>query len=148
WKNAIDRDSSLQKAVAELPNVVFSAREHEPSATKPLGVIVYMRTSDGTDALAWMDNKEQSVTQSQFTILQAAECAPGTPALPHTENHHRLVNCAAEHIAKEMKTSTTGGQLGSRTGARFRVYQRLSAHADDVKGTLFESQELLKAIDE
>ena len=28
------------------------------------------------------------------------------------------------------------------------MYQRLSAYADDVKGTLFESQKLLRAIDE
>jgi hypothetical protein len=41
-----------------------------------------------------------------------------------------------------------GGQLGRPSGARFRTYERLKRYADDVKGTLFESQELLKAIDD
>jgi hypothetical protein len=41
-----------------------------------------------------------------------------------------------------------GRQLGRPSGARFRTYERLKGYADEVKGTLFESQELLKAIDQ
>lgn len=38
--------------------------------------------------------------------------------------------------------------LGRPSGARFRTYERLKRYADEVKGTLFESQELLRAIDD
>lgn len=38
--------------------------------------------------------------------------------------------------------------MGRPSGARFRTYERLKRYADSVKGTLFESQELLRAIDE
>ncbi len=41
-----------------------------------------------------------------------------------------------------------GGQLGRPSGARFRTYERLKRYAESVKGTLFESQDLLRAIDE
>src|SRR5262249_13335201 len=37
---------------------------------------------------------------------------------------------------------------GRPSGARFRTYERLKRYAEEVKGTLFESQELHKAIDE
>lgn len=148
WKNAIDADPSLAKTIPELPNVIFSARAYEPVAGRPPGVVVYMRTSDGTDALAWMDEASRSVTQSQLTILQAAECAAGTPAIPHAENHHGVVTAAVRHVAAEMQKATSGGQLGPKTAARSRVFERLRAYAEAVKGTLFESAAVIKAIDD
>lgn len=78
--------------------------------------------------------------------MKAAECAPDTPALPGQENHHELVRKAVELIAAEEKS--VGGQLGRPSGARFRTYERLKRYADQVKGTLFESPELSKAIEE
>jgi len=41
-----------------------------------------------------------------------------------------------------------GGQLVRPSGARFRTYERLKRYAEEIKGTIFESQELLKAINE
>jgi hypothetical protein len=41
-----------------------------------------------------------------------------------------------------------GGQLGRPSGARFRTYERLKHYAETVKGTLFESPELHKAIED
>ena len=38
--------------------------------------------------------------------------------------------------------------MGRPSGARFRTYERLKRYADSVKETLFESQDLLNAIDE
>ena len=105
-----------------------------------------MRTADDNDALAWMGNDGKSVTESQFAILKAAECAPNTPALPRQDNHHTLVQKAVELIVSEEKS--VGGQLGRPSGARFRTYERLKRYADQVKGTLFESQELLRSIDD
>jgi superfamily II DNA or RNA helicase len=146
WKNAITRDPSLQKIIPELPPVCYSTRAHQPSGQQPEGVLVYLRTAEGNDALAWIDKDGNGVTESQFTILQAAECPPDTPALPRLENHHDLVQKGVELIVEEERT--VGGQLGRPSGARFRTYERLKRYAEEVKGTLFESQELLKAIDD
>jgi hypothetical protein len=146
WKNATDRDSSLQKTIPDLPDVVYSTRTHVPTPAEPAGVLVYLRTAEGNDSLAWIDQDGKSVTQSQLKILQAAACAPDTPAIPRHEQHHALVQRGVEHMVAEEKI--VGGQLGRPSGARFRTYERLKRYADSVKGTLFESQELLRAIDE
>jgi len=146
WKNAITDDPRLQKIIPELPPVIYSTRTHQSTEKQPEGVLVYLRTAEGNDALAWIDKQGQAVTESQFAILQAAACLPDTPALPRQDTHHELVQKGVELIVKEEKS--VGGQLGRPSGARFRTYERLKHHADHVKGTLFESQELLKVIDE
>jgi hypothetical protein len=146
WKNAITADPGLQKIIPELPPVVYSTRAHQPSDKEPEGVLVYVRTAEGNDALAWIDKEGKSVTESQYTILRAAECKPDTPALPRDENHHKLVQKGVELIAEEEKS--VGGQLGRPSGARFRTYERLKRYAEQVKGTLFETPELLKALDD
>jgi hypothetical protein len=145
WKNAIDRDSKLQKIIPDLPNVIYSTKAHD-TARGPEGVLVYMRTAEGTDSLAWVDRNGRSVTQSQLAILNAAECSPDTLAQPRNTQHHELVQRGVEHMVAE--ESTLGGQLGRPSGARFRTYARLKAYADSIKGTLFEQQKLLRAIDE
>ena len=145
WKNAIGADPSLEKAVADLPDVVFSAREHTPIAQQPEGVLVFMRTADGNDALAYVDRDGQSITESQLEILSAAECTPDTPAQPHHESHHELVAEGVRHVVREEKR--VGGQLGRPSGARFRTYTRLKQYAETVKGQLFE-EPLHKAIDD
>jgi hypothetical protein len=38
--------------------------------------------------------------------------------------------------------------LGRPSGARFRTYERLKDYAQKVEGTLFESKELIRAIEE
>ncbi len=146
WKNAITADASLQKTIPELPPVVFATKPHHPTDKEPVGVLVYLKTADGNDALAWMDKDGNSVTESQFAILNAAECTPNTVALPRQDRHHALVQKAVELIVTEEKS--VGGQLGRPSGARFRTYERLKHYADQVKGTLFESQELLRTIDD
>lgn len=146
WKNAITDNPSLQKAIPALPDVGYSTRPFVTSSKEPEGVLVYMRTAEGTDALAWMDQQGNSVTESQFAILRAAECTPNTPALPRRENHHRLVHKAVELILEEERA--VGGQLGRPSGARFRTYTRLKRYAEEIKGTLFESPDLLKALDQ
>ena len=80
WQNAIDADPKLKKIVEELPNVVFSTKPHKPAADQPEGVLVYMRTAEGNDSLAWINREGKSVTESQLTILRAAECTANTPA--------------------------------------------------------------------
>jgi hypothetical protein len=146
WKNAIDADPTLQKTIPELPSVVYSTKAYAPQDGRPNGALVYLRTAQGNDALAWMDQAGNSVTQSQFEILKVAACESGTPALPRQEEHHAIVAKGVEHIATEEKQ--VGGQLGRPSGARFRSYERLKRHAEKVKGTLFDLPELGKAIEE
>jgi len=144
WQNAITADPSLQKLIPELPPVAFSAKATDGS--KPDGVLVYLRTAEGNDALAWVDRAGNSVTESQFAILQAAACTPDTPTVPRAENHHALVSRAVDLILQEERS--VGGQLGRPSGARFRTYERLQRYAEQIRGTLWDTQDLRKAIDE
>ena len=146
WKNAITDNPALQKIIPTMPPVAFSTKAHQPGNREPEGVLVYLRTSEGNDALAWVDSDGNSVTESQFAILRAAECPPDTPALPRAENHHALVQKGVELVVEEERS--IGGQLGRPSGARFRTYERLKRFAEDIKGTLFESPALIKALDD
>ena len=146
WKNATSADPRLEKAVADLPDVVFSSRQHMPIAQRPEGVLVFMRTADGNDALAYVDREVRSITESQLEILSAAECRPDTPAQPHHESHHQLVVEGVRHVVREEKR--VGGQLGRPSGARFRTYTRLKQYAETIKGQLFDVDALHKAIDD
>ncbi|MBX3351829.1 MAG: NgoFVII family restriction endonuclease [Phycisphaeraceae bacterium] len=146
WKNAIDRDPELEKIIPAMPDVVYSTRPHTPTTDQPEGALVYMRTAEGTDALAWIDKEGSSVTESQFTILRAAECAPDTPALPRHDQHHELVAQGVKQIVE--KERSVGGQIGRASSARRRTYERLKSYADAIKGTLFDTPELLKAIED
>ena len=147
WKNAITENPKLQKTIPELPPVTYATKQHIPfGKDAPEGALVYMRTAEGNDALAWIDEQGNSVTESQYAILKAAECAPETKPLPRAENHHELVQKGVELIIREEKN--VGGGLGRPSGARFRIYNRLKSYADSVRGTLFESEALLKTIDE
>ena len=146
WKNAVTADRSLDGIIPALAPVVYSTKAHRPTALGPEGVLVYTRTAEGNDALAWIDQQGRSVTESQFAILKGAECLPSEPALPRQEQHHELVQQGIKLIAAEEKS--VGGQLGAPSGARFRTYERLKRHANEVRGTLFESAELLKAIED
>ena len=146
WKNAISANPQLEKAVSDLPSVVFSSRQHTPSAQRPEGVLVFMRTADGNDALAYVDRDGRSITESQIEILSVAECKPDIPAQPHHESHHQLVTEGVKHVVREEKR--VGGQLGRPSGARFRTYTRLKHHAEVIKGELFDRESLHLAIDD
>ena len=146
WKNAISADPKMERAVSDLPDVVFSSRRHTPIAQRPEGVLVFMRTADGNDALAYVDREGRSITESQIEILSVAECKPDAPAQPHHESHHQLVAEGVQHIVREEKR--VGGQLGRPSGARFRAYTRLKQYAEDIKGQLFDVDALHRAIDD
>lgn len=146
WQNAIADDPSLRKVISDMPNVVYATKPHAPTDREPEGVLVYARTAEGHDALAWLDRHGNSITESQFAILRAAACKPDTPSLARHDNHHDLVSQGIELIAAEEKL--VGGQLGRPSGARFRTYERLKCYADDIKGTLFDTQQLRRAIED
>ena len=146
WKNATTADPSLKKKIEDMPSVVYSSKPYEQKSDRPDGVLVYMRTTQGYDALVWMDRSGASVTESQFEILRAARCQQDTPALPRHKTHHELVRKAAELISHEEKQ--IGGQLGRPSGARFRTYERLKNYSERVKDTLFYTRPLLRAIND
>jgi len=75
-----------------------------------------MRTGEGNDALAWIDQKGASVTESQFEILKVAKCSPDIAAIPRHENHHELVKKGVDLLIEEERH--VGGQLGRPSGAR------------------------------
>lgn len=145
WKNATTQDPSLEKIVPALPSVVYSTQPHVPTDNEPEGALVYIRTGQENDALAWIDRSGQSVTESQYAILQAAACEPDTEALPPFEEHHRLVEEAARLIVSEERT--VGGQLGRPSSARFRTYERLKDYASEVEGTLLDTRALRQVIE-
>jgi len=155
WKNACDTDPSLKKTIPDLPGVIFSTKALSAVPAKPIaaagpqpasGVMVYVRTADGNDALAWVDEEGRTVTESQHEILRAAACEPATPTLPRLSNHHPLVQKSVGGIQTEH--ITTGGQLGKPSSARRRVYERLKDYAAHVKDSLFDIKPLHQAIDE
>lgn len=161
WKNAITDDPKLQQIISDMPPVVYATKELRtlPDALSstlddnarralvaPEGVLIYVRTAENNDALAWIDKHGRSVTESQLAILKMAECLPSTPALPRNELHHNLVLQGVELIATEERT--IGGSLGRPSSARARLYERLKRYAEQVRGTLFEIQELHRAIEE
>ena len=83
--------------------------------------MVYLRTAEGNDALAWIDEEGTTVTESQYRGTEGGGVfEPDTPAMPRSENHHELVRTGVEWIATEEKS--VGGQLGRPSGARFRTY--------------------------
>lgn len=144
WKNAVDADPTLQRTIAEMPDVVYSTKAHSPTADRPEGALVYAQLGDETDALAWIDKDGNSITESQLQILKAAECLPGTPAIERATWHHAAVEAGVKLIGDQEKQ--IGGQLGRPSGARFRVYERLKAYAERVRGTLFATEALNRAI--
>lgn len=132
WQDAIRDNPALQKAVESLPDVVFSAKA---ALAAPAGALVFLRTAEGANALARVDSGGGLVSESPRAILDAAACAPDTPALPRAENHHELVAVAAEAVVREQPAIT--GALGSRSGPKYKAYHRLKDYWASIEGTLF-----------
>lgn len=147
WQNALKADPTLNAKIPALPDVVYSTKAHTPTPEEPEGVLVYTRTASGYDALAWMNEAGESVTQSQLKVLQAAECAPDTPALGRLAQHHDLVKAGVEHVNAQ-EAGLSGGELGRPNGPRARTYERLKRYANSIEGTLYASPEVLRAIDD
>lgn len=126
WKNAIDANPALQKAVEDLPDVVYATKALPDLPLAQAGALVYVRTPDDNDSLAWVGCDGAVISQSPLTILRAAECGLNEPALERMEVHHAIVKAGVEHLAEEERT--THGALGRPSGARFRTYDRLKGY--------------------
>lgn len=145
WKNATDANPELNKIIPDLPNVIYATKKNNEETEKE-GVIVYTKTSEDNDVLAWVDNTGKIITQSQYTILKAAQCSIDTKAEYKLEHHHELVKKGMDFIRDEEKN--TGGSLGKKTGVKYRVYMRLERYCKEYENTLFVNDQLKKAVDD
>ncbi len=132
WEEATRDDPALARRIADMPNVVYSTRGHTATAAEPDGVLVYVRTGDDADALAWVDPDGRTVTTSQLAILRAARCTPDEPTIPRHPQHHALVRSAVDEVAQGERLGE-GGQLGQRSSARYKAYTRLKGYFDELK---------------
>lgn len=155
WKEATQEDAQLARAVEALPQVVYSTKSAvsvRPEIAEGLGMqnqpgaLVYVKSPEGNDHLAWVNAKGETVTESQFTILRAAECGPDEPALPRQDNHHELV-ARGLHLAVAQDKSVGGG-LGRPSSPRRKTYDRLKAWSESLRTTLFADDELERAVDD
>jgi len=145
WKNACDADPKLAKIIPDMQNVVFATKANDTYPGKD-GVILYTRTADDNDVLSWIDTKGNMITQSQLTILKAAECKPYTPPLIRAENHHDLVKASMALIHLEEQTQSAS--LGKKSGVKFRVYMRLDRFCKEYAGSLFLTDAVKRAVDD
>ncbi len=132
WNNAVKADPGIRSKVENLPNVIYASKPHGAGRAEGLpGVMVYLKTDDGTDALVRMDKSGQVVSQSLSAILQAAQCTPDTPGLPRHPQHHALVQAAVRHALEE--EAIGAGTLGPPRSARRRAWERLTAYREQLK---------------
>lgn len=141
WQNAIEENAELKDIIPNLPDIVYSTKK----ATDKKGVIVYTQTAYGNDILTFVDNKGNPIQYSQFDLLRMAESLATEKPVERIANHFDLVKYGVENIVKNEKL--IGGQLGKKTGARYRTYQRLYTFAQENKGKLFDTPDLHRTID-
>lgn len=145
WKNATDADPELNKLIPDLPNVIYATKANSEDLEKE-GVIVYTRTSEENDVLAWIDTNSKIITQSQYIILKAAHCNANEEPQYKLEKHHELVKKSIDFIREDEKN--TGGSLGKKTGVKYRVYMRLDRYCKEFENTLWVNDQLKKAVDD
>ena len=155
WKQATQDDPDLARTVEALPPVVYSAKAFTlDEARFPMlgadaaqgGALVYVKSPEGNDHLAWVGANGKTITESQFTVLRAAECLPATPAVPRRDNHHTLVAQGLQLAVSQDKA--VGGGLGRPSSPRRRAYERLKPYATEQMKTLFRDEELERALDD
>ncbi len=150
WAQATKNNPELRKAIEGLPDVVYATKPHTPSATQPAmtppGVLAYIRTQQENDALLWLDEHGNTVTESPVRVLRAAACTPDTPALPRRSDHHTLVKKAVELVHEERSHDTHAGRLGPKRGSRYRAYERLTDYLRHRQGDLFLTDQVRAAI--
>jgi superfamily II DNA or RNA helicase len=159
WKTATENDPALAREIEALPPVIYSAKQlSSPASGRGWSVaegegiadgnsaLVYVKSPEGNDHLAWVNAQGEAVTESQFTILRMAECKPDEPALERAENHHDLVAVGLDLAVRQDKA--VGGGLGRPSSPRRKCYDRLKEYARSLRGTLFADDELERAIED
>ena len=124
WREAIEADPKLEKKIQRMPNLVYSARKAEAARNDRESAVAYVKTGGGQHILAQVAPDKKIVSQSQWEILSILECAPETPRVEPTENHHDLVKIAVE--AAEKNAKIWAGNLGGARAPRRRAYDRMT----------------------
>lgn len=132
WANAIKDKPQLKQKIESLQDGVYSSRHYHGSLERRQGVITYVKTSDDTDDLVWLDEEEKIVTESQLAILRVAKCDPDTPKQDRHPQHHDLVLAGVRKTQEADYIALTGGQLGRPNSSRRRAYQRLQQYLTDL----------------
>lgn len=149
WNQAIKDNPKLKKEVESLAEVSHGTKKYDPTGNRPEGVMVYVKTAMGTDALTWVDPKGKSVTESQYTILNTAKCESSEPALPRRDDHYDLEAVGVIKIVEEQgKGTLAGGNLGRPSSARYKTYERIKNFLYENPGTVWDTPELNKALEE
>ena len=155
WKQATQDNPDLARTIEALPPVVYSAKNFRLDSTRfPLlgvdavqgGALVYVKSPEGNDHLAWVGPNGKTVTESQFTVLRAAECEPDTSAVARAERHHDWVAVGLQLAVSQDKA--VGGGLGRPSSPRRRTYERLKPYATEQMKSLFRDDELERALDD
>lgn len=145
WKNAVDKHPELKIKIPAMSNVVFSTKKN--TATKnENSVIVYSRTGQGNDAFSWIDEEGKIITQSQYTILKAAECKYGCEAEDRIQNHHELVKKAVSYISNDEYSGM--GTLGRKTGIRYKAYMKISSYIEENRENLQQINKYKRVLDD
>lgn len=174
WKTATQDNPELARKIEALPPVIYTAKHlsfpdrttshsikpasgqvagYRPQAGERLGervagssALVYVKSPEGNDHLAWVNAQGHAITESQFTILRVAECTPEEPALERAENHHELVAIGLNLAVTQDKA--IGGGLGRPSSPRRKCYDRLKEYARSLHNSLFADVELERAIED
>jgi superfamily II DNA or RNA helicase len=142
WRRATEDDPELKALVEGLPDVVYATRRAREESSP--GVVVYVQTELGYDALAFTDLDGNSRLLSPHEALTLAACEPETEALARLDDHHELV---AQAVTGPLR-SPAAHLEGALTGVRKRCWDRLSTYKERYAGTLFDTENLDLALDE
>lgn len=142
WRRATEDNPELRARVEALPDVVYATRPADEES--PPGIVVYVQSELGYDALAYTDVAGNARLLSPYEALTLAACDPNTKALPRLDDHHELV---AQAVTGPLR-SPAAHLEGALTGVRKRCWDRLSNYKERYAGTLFDTEALDRALDE
>ncbi len=135
WQNATEKDKRLAETITRLPAMIAATKDLNPTISDPEGVMLFVRSGDGTDALVRVDEAGEARSFSPLAILKAAACRPDTPARERRDDHYGLVEEATRAVLSG-GAGTGGTGLGRPSDARRRVYDRLSTYQRQITGSL------------
>ena len=146
WTKAIKADPTLEEIIPALPAVVHASKAYHPKHRQPEGVLVYIDTPAGNDAMMWLDDTGTIISDSLDDIFKLAACEPETPALARSPKHHHNVQMGIEQMLKNEKNDASSC-LGRKNSARYRTYYRLKDYLLKTGGLLDpDLEEVIKTI--
>ena len=127
WTSAVTRDPRLAHIIPSLPLAAATARWEPSSDRIAPGVLTHIRTGLGHDVLMHVAETGVILTESPFSVLQAAAVPPETQPAARANGHHDLVAFAL--TAASTQAEATTGRFGGGNTIRSRVYRLLQGSA-------------------